>query len=160
MTNLPDEGDTAREPITAQPVDVRLSTPPIGPSTTAWQLVQARPWVAVGALMFATVLGLTRGLTAPPQVMLAILGWGLCVWLAVRPMERRPAPERLSWVGSIPWLVVILAIAALELYSFFHGSTYEHPTLSVLTDPAFDTFGVRVAFVLSWLAVGWHLVRR
>ena len=35
----------------------------------------------------------------------------------------------------------------------------EHPTVSSLTDPAFDTFGVRVAFILGWLGAGWHLVR-
>lgn len=159
MTNHPDE-DAAREPIAATPADLSLTATPVGPTTTAWQLVQARPRVAGAALMFATALGLTRGLTAPPQFMLAIFGWVMCAWLALRPMERRPAPQRLSWVGALPWVVVILAIAALELYSFFRGSTYEHPTLSDITDPAFDTFGVRVAFVLGWLGAGWHLVRR
>lgn len=160
MTNHPDDGDTARDPIAVAPSDLGLSRIPIGPTTTAWQLVQARPWLAVGALMFATALGLTRGLTAPPQVMLAVFGWIMCAWLALRPMERRPAPQRLSRIGTLPWIVVILAIAGLELYSFFRGSTYEHPTLSDITDPAFDTFGVRVAFVLGWLGAGWHLVRR
>ncbi|MCI0687182.1 MAG: hypothetical protein L0Y54_08105 [Sporichthyaceae bacterium] len=159
MTNHPDEGDKAAE-FAAPPIELTRAALPIGPYTTAWQLVQARPWAAVSALTFAATLGLTRGLTAPPQVILAIFGWVMCVWLAVRPMDRRPAPARLSWIGVLPWAVVILVVAALELYSFFNGSTYEHPTVSSLTDPAFDTFGVRVAFILGWLGAGWHLVRR
>lgn len=160
MTNHADEGDPAAEPIATTPADLHVTASPVGPYTTAWQLTQAKPWLAAVALMFATALGLTRGLTAPPQVMLAIFGWIMCAWLALRPMERRPAPQRLSLVGTLPWVVVILACAGLELYSFFRGSTYGHPTLSVITDPAFETFGVRVAFVVGWLGAGWHLVRR
>lgn len=160
MTNHADEGDRTTEPIATTPADLSGSTSPVGPDTTAWQLVQAKPWLAAVALMFATALGLTHGLTAPPQVILAIFGWMMCAWLALRPMERRPAPQRLSLVGTLPWIVVILAFAGLELYSFFRGSTYEHPTLSDITDPALDTFGVRVAFVIGWLGAGWHLVRR
>lgn len=160
MTNPADDGDPATEPIGTTQAGRHVTASPVGPYTTAWQLAQARPWLAAAVLMFATALGLTRGLTAPPQVVLAIFGCTMCAWLALRPMERRPAPQRLSLAGTLPWVVVILAFAGLELYSFFRGSTYEHPTLSDITDPAFDTFGVRVAFVLGWLGAGWHLVRR
>lgn len=159
MTNSSDEAENVADPTAVGPGGAPLRTP-VDVRTTAWQLVQAQPLVAAGAVTFAATLGLTRGLTAPPQVMLAIFGWLMCGWLAWRPMERRAAPDRLSAVGVAPWIMVMLAIAGIELYSFYHGSTYQHPTLSSLTDPAFDTFGVRVAFVLGWLAAGWHLVRR
>lgn len=160
VTNHADERDSATESIAGTPADFQGTASPIGPYPSAWQLAQARPWLAAVALIFAAALGLTRGLTVPPQVMLAVFGWALCGWLALRPIERRPAPQRLSLLGALPWVAVLLAFAGLELYSFFRGSTYEHPTLSDITDPAFDTFGVRVAFVVGWLGAGWHLVRR
>ncbi len=126
------------------------------------QLVVRHPLLGVGVLGFALAIGVTRGITAPPQVTMALFGWGLCVWLGTSPPERRPAARRLSVVGMLPWVVVALGFAGLELYNFSieAGRTYEHPTLSVLTDPALDTFPVRFAATIVWLAVGWHLVRR
>lgn len=129
---------------------------------TFTQLVVRQPLLGVGVLGFAFAIGLTRGITAPPQITVALFGWGLCVWLGTSPPERRPAPRRLNVVGTVPWVVVALAFAGLELYNFSieAGRTYQHPTLSVLTDPALDTFPVRFAATIVWLAAGWHVVRR
>lgn len=126
------------------------------------QLVVRHPLLGVGVLGFALAIGVTRGITAPPQVTMVLFGWGLCVWLGTSPPERQPAPHRLNVVGTLPWVAVALAFSGLELYNFSieAGRTYEHPTLSVLTDPALDTFPVRFAAAIVWLAAGWHLARR
>jgi len=126
------------------------------------QLVVQHPMLGVGVLGYALAVGLTRGLTAPPQVIMAIFGWGLCFWLATSPPGRGAAPRRLSLVGVLVWVVVALVLAGLELYNYSidAGRTWEHPTLSELTDPALDTFPVRFAATIAWLAAGWHLIRR
>ena len=74
--------------------------------------------------------------------------------------SRIPAPPRPSWAGIGAWAVPILGFSALEIVNDRLGSTYQHPTLSVLMDPVLDSPVNRTAAVAVWLLGGWELVRR
>jgi hypothetical protein len=58
------------------------------------------------------------------------------------------------------WSVPLLGFSALEIVNDTLGSTWEHPTLSVLADPVLAGHPGRSAALLAWLAAGVALVRR
>jgi hypothetical protein len=58
------------------------------------------------------------------------------------------------------WLVPVLLLGVVELVDFSLGSTYPHPTLSVLLDPVLDRYLARAAVYFGWLAAFWGLARR
>ncbi len=51
-------------------------------------------------------------------------------------------------------------LVVVELTNFLLGSTYAHPTLSVLADPALDHYSIRSLAYFAWLGAFWGLVRR
>lgn len=72
---------------------------------------------------------------------------------------RRPVPGRLDpSVGW--WLVPGALLVGMELINFAYGSSYAHPTLSLLADPVLDGYLARSAAYFVWLAGFWGLVRR
>lgn len=84
---------------------------------------------------------------------------GAMVWLGLsgRVPKRAGAPltRAAAW-----WLVPVLALALVETVNFLLGSTYPHPTLSLLMDPVLDGYPARVGVYLAWLCGFWGLVRR
>lgn len=62
--------------------------------------------------------------------------------------------------GAVLWLVPVLIVCALEAVNLGFGSTYAHPTLSILLDPPLSDEGYRTAAYFIWLAAFWGLVRR
>jgi hypothetical protein len=58
------------------------------------------------------------------------------------------------------WLVPALLVVAVEAVDLSLGSTYPHPTVSVLMDPPLEHHLVRAAAYLGWLAVFVGLARR
>lgn len=68
--------------------------------------------------------------------------------------------QRLDPVGVAIWAVPVLAFTALELVNYARGSTFAHPTVSILLDGPLEQRLVRTAAILLWLAAGWWLARR
>ena len=107
---------------------------------------------------YALLAALARPLTAPAA--LAVAGPGVLM-LAVR--ARRPvAPPS----GPLPrpaiavWAALAAGVAAWWLVAFTWGNDADHPTLSLLLDPVFDTYPGRLLGWLVWLGAGRWLVTR
>jgi hypothetical protein len=63
------------------------------------------------------------------------------------------------------WAAVFLALGVLELTNLllqrsFKADSHAHPTLSVLTDPILASHPGRSVALLTWLTVGWFLLKR
>lgn len=74
-------------------------------------------------------------------------------------VSRRETSARLG-AGAVLWLVPVLIIVTLEAVNLGFGSTYAHPTLSILLDPVLSDEVGRTAAYFIWLAAFWGLVRR
>jgi hypothetical protein len=46
------------------------------------------------------------------------------------------------------------------LINFLLGSTYPHPTLSVMMDPLLDRYLIRSLGYFGWISAFWGMVRR
>ncbi len=87
----------------------------------------------------------------------------LLSWRA--PADGASAPGRIDPAGSLLWLGVFLSLALWELTSLLlqpslTTDSYQHPTLSVLSDPFLATHVGRTIGLFLWLALGWSLIRR
>jgi hypothetical protein len=126
---------------------------------------EVRPWAARPVVMVPVfaLLSLVGGQFPSFSVsanLYVLMAGGALVWLGVtHRVPRRPAPRGLG-TGSAWWLVPVLAFAAVELVNFALGSTYDHPTLSLLADPALDDKLVRSAVYFGWLTAFWGLIKR
>lgn len=77
-----------------------------------------------------------------------------------RSPQRRPAPQPIATPGVVAWGVPLLAFCVMEIGNDLLGSTYDHPTLSILLDPVLDVHVWRSAGYFVWISVGWALVKR
>jgi len=67
----------------------------------------------------------------------------------------RRAADGATWKASAPWLVLVLAVLALEAAGLaLGGRSHTVPTLSDVVDRALAWHGVRVVVFLVWLALG------
>jgi hypothetical protein len=134
--------------------------------------------VAAGALYAWLVAG-TTPFTATADVLTAIPLAALAVVVAVqllegagaggagapRPWDRRPDPGLHSDGPGVarqvlPWLTLVAAALALELFNYLSGARATHPTISSMYDSAARWRAVKALVVLAWLGLGWYLVRR
>jgi hypothetical protein len=115
---------------------------------------EVRPWAARPAVMMPVlaVLSLVGG-----QFPSFSLSANLYVLMTGVP--RRAAPAELGPAAKW-WLLPVLFLAAVELVNFGLGSTHDHPTLSLLADPALDDELVRSAVYFAWLTAFWGLIKR
>jgi hypothetical protein len=103
--------------------------------------------------------GSVRSFSIESNVVVLGVG-GSLLWLGMsRAVVRRPAPRRLP-AGTVWWLLPVLMLTVVELTNFTIGSTYEHPTLSKLTDPLLTRYTVRSAMFFGWSAAFLALARR
>lgn len=80
--------------------------------------------------------------------------------LALSGLVSHSEPKPKLGAGAMVWLPPLLIVVTLELVNLALGSTYAHPTLSILLDPLlFDESARTVAYFL-WLAAFWGLMRR
>lgn len=74
--------------------------------------------------------------------------------------RHRPVPAIRVRPVALAWSVPVLAFATLETVNLRLGSTYEHPTVSILMDGPLEHRPIRWVAIVLWLAVGWALTRR
>jgi len=131
-------------------------------------------WLVAGTTPFTTTADVVTAIPLGALVVVAALqrlagagatGAGATGAGAPRPWDRSPVrdagPDGPTGAGPVlPWLVLIAAAVALELFNYFSGTRYAHPTLSSMYDSAARWRAVKAAVVLGWLALGWYLVRR
>jgi hypothetical protein len=123
-----------------------------------------RPWARPVVMMpvfalIAAVGGLFPSFSLRANLLVLVTG-GAMVWLGLsHRLPRREEPRRLYPLAAW-WLLPALGFAAIELVDFALGSTYAHPTLSLLADPLLEHYLPRSALYFGWLAGFWGLVRR
>ncbi|GAA1759451.1 hypothetical protein [Luedemannella helvata] len=135
-----------------QPRPVTVET---GAGAPGWDRAQVMlPVFAVIALLG----GLFPSFSLSANLLVVLVGGVMC-WLGLAGrLGRRPAPTRLRR-GALAWLVPVLTLALVELYTFSRKDP-AHPTLSLLADPVLDGYLARAACYFVWLAGFWGLVRR
>jgi hypothetical protein len=107
---------------------------------------------------YALLAALARPLTAPAVLAVAAPGVLLLVVRARRPVAGPAAP--LARGATVAWSAVAAGVAAWWLVAFTWGNDVDHPTLSLLLDPVFDTYPGRLLGWLVWLGAGRWLVTR
>lgn len=121
----------------------------------------ARPLIIVPAFaLLALIGGLFPSFSLLANLYVLVLG-GAMTWLGLtaRFVVKRPSPARLPRGASL-WLVPAFVFVAVELTNYAMGSTYAHPTLSLLADPALERYSIRSLAYFAWLGGFWGLVRR
>lgn len=124
-----------------------------------------RLWVlAVTAAVLGALLVLTprHGLVEG----LVVSAIGLTVLLLAWPGRGGSGSTRAPLrTAAILWSVVAVAACLIEVTSFLLGvpseeAKLEHPSVSLLLDPALDTIEGRAVFTALWLVIGVALLRR
>jgi hypothetical protein len=120
--------------------------------------------VAAG-VSYAVIVGSFSRFSWPATA--AVVSLGTLVVLAGWPEPRRPRPDSgpLPAGGLLLWAAVLVAGGLWELWSLFQQpamdtTSYAHPTISALTDPALASQPGRALVLGGWLLLGWYLVRR
>jgi hypothetical protein len=126
---------------------------------------EVRPWAARPVVMVPVfaLLSLVGGQFPSFSVsanLYVLMTGGALVWLGVTGRVPRQTAARALGAGSAWWLVPVLVFAAVELVNFALGSTHDHPTLSLLADPALEDKLVRSAVYFGWLTAFWGLIKR
>ena len=118
----------------------------------AWTAVALYAWIAGSFPSF------TWAATA------AVLLPGVAIFLAGTvghaATTEGPPPRRVSGRAVLVWSVPVGAFCVLEVVNDMLGSTYAHPTLSVLMDPVLTQHPLRSLAIFGWLVGGWRLVQR
>jgi hypothetical protein len=128
--------------------------------TAEAERVWVRPIVVVPVFVFiSAVAGLFPSFSLSANLLVLAVG-GTLFWLGFTgKVPKRPGPGRLTKQAAW-WLAPALFLAIVELVNFGFGSTYEHPTLSLLADPLLTDYLVRSTVYFGWLAAFWGLIRR
>jgi len=120
----------------------------------------ARPVVVLPVfVVISAVGGALPSFSLGANLLVLAVGGALFRLGLSRTLPRRRAPRRLSRAAAW-WLLPAFCFACLELTDFALGSTYPHPTLSVLADPVLAHYLARALAYLGWLLAYWGLVRR
>jgi hypothetical protein len=104
-------------------------------------------WWAVGLTPFSGTASVAVVLAGGAAV-------GVGAWSG-RPGAARPPRGRVA-----PWLVVIAALAAVQLSAYLQHPREDHPTLSSLTNALLDSHPARAAALVAWLVAARGLARR
>lgn len=119
-----------------------------------------RPIVTVPAFaVIAAIGGLFPSFSVAANLYVVAVG-AVLTWLGMtNRTAKRTSPARLP-LAAAWWLLPATVFVAVELTDFVFGSTYPHPTLSVLVDDPLTHYTVRAGAYLAWLGGFWGLVRR
>jgi hypothetical protein len=122
-------------------------------------------WIVLGALL-CVGYGVLVGQWAPASfgVVVATAVPGLLIlplaW-RVGPPHRNSRPGPAKWV----WAVVMVLLCLWQLTSFLfqpdpRTASHDHPTISAILRPVFESPTVRAVVLAVWLAFGLWLARR
>ncbi|HEY9392227.1 MAG TPA: hypothetical protein VIR27_20945 [Mycobacteriales bacterium] len=115
-------------------------------------------WVAV--ILYCWLAGGFGSFTWQSTVAVLVPGLTVFALGVARPPDRRPRPVPVGATGAAAWSVPLLTFCVLEIVDDLLGSTYAHPTLSVLMDPVLDGHVWRSMAYFVWIVTGWALVKR
>lgn len=121
--------------------------------------------VLAGGILYAAVAGSFTRFSWPSTVAVAGLGALVIVIGWQGPVRPRPVPGRMPLAGVAAWGAVLGAGGLWELWSLMQQpsltvTSYDHPTISALTDPLLATAPGRAIALAGWLLLGWFLIRR
>lgn len=120
----------------------------------------ARPLVLVPVFALISLVGaLFPSFSIGANVLILTTGGTLFLLGMSDRLPRRGSPLRLASRAGW-WLLPALMLALIELTNFALGSTYAHPTLSLLADPILEGYAARAVAYFAWLMTYWGLVRR
>jgi hypothetical protein len=120
----------------------------------------ARPLVLVPIFALISLVGALFPSFSVGANLLILASGGTLFWLGLSDrLPRRGSPPQLAGRAGW-WLLPALLLAFIELTNFALGSTYAHPTLSLLADPVLEDYLARAAAYFAWLMAYWGLVRR
>ncbi len=118
-----------------------------------------------GGACYAVIVGSFSRFSWPATI--AVVGLAALVLITCwqEPVRPRPEQARLPLAGVLAWAAVLFGGGLWELWSLFqqpamNTTSYAHPTISALTDPALSTQPGRALVLGGWLLLGWYLVRR
>jgi hypothetical protein len=109
--------------------------------------------------LISAVAGLFPSFSLTANLLVLAVG-GTMFWLGFsNRVPKRRAPGRLA-PSAAWWIAPALLLACVELVNFSYGSTFAHPTLSLLADPLLNGYLLRAAAYFGWLNAFWGLARR
>lgn len=119
-----------------------------------------RPLVLVPIFVVLSLIGGAFPSFSRGSYLYVLATGGGMFWIGVSGrVAKRPVPVRLGR-GVMWWLLPGGMLVVLELVNFSYGSTYPHPTFSLLADPVLENYLARSLAYLVWLNGFWGLVRR
>jgi hypothetical protein len=140
------------------------SAPVARPAGSRRRLLLVSALLAAG-VVYAAVVGSFSRYSWPATA--GIIGVGAVVVLIGwhGPLRARPDGGRLPVAGTLAWIAVLVAGCLWELGALLQQpslttDSYNHPTVSTLTDPVLAAGPGRAVVLLAWLAFGWYLVER
>jgi hypothetical protein len=122
--------------------------------------------LAIGAVLYAAIVGTFARWSWPISVAVAVPG-AIAVgsaWLGT-PAVAPNGPRYESRPSAVPWVIVLLALAAWEVQALLlqpslTTSSRAHPTLSTLMDPVLASHIGRSISLAVWLWLGGYLLER
>jgi hypothetical protein len=131
-------------------------TPSVGAPSQVWH----RPQVTVPLfVMFALVGAFFPSFSLIATVYVIAVG-GALFWLGLSGrVVKRASPDRVPGAGAW-WLLPAGLFVVVEVTNFAYGSTYPHPTLSVLLDTPLEHYSLRSLAYFIWLSAYWGLIYR
>lgn len=108
---------------------------------------------------YSLAAGWFQPLTLPAAAAVLLAGVPLLLVRVRRPVRPLPAGARPGPAAAL-WLGLLAAFGVWELAAGLWGNDAEHPTLSLLCDPALEHYPVRVLGYVLWLLAGRWLVTR
>jgi hypothetical protein len=139
-----------------RPAERAVSRPPdsLGPQ---WILLGALLCLGYGVVVGGWAIGSVPVILAVsvPGLLILPLAWRV----GPAPRGAKPGPEKWLWAG------IMVLVCLWELFSFLsqpdpQTDSYDHPTLSAIFNPAFESPTVRTIVLIAWLAIGMWLARR
>lgn len=103
-------------------------------------------WIAAGLRPFTLPIAVA---VAIPEVAMAGVAW--------RRRVRGNPPAVSIRREAVPWVTLLVVLAAWELTAYFSSPRQEHPTLSSIADSLGGTHVGRAALFAVWLLLGWAL---
>ena len=118
-----------------------------------------------GGVLYAVVIGSFARYSWPATAAVAGVA-AVAVGIGWRgQLRQRPDPGRLPARGAALWGGLLVTAGIWELVAYFQQPTlteisYQHPTISALTDPLLASHLGRSAALAAWLLIGWFLAER